>query len=67
MIAVMKAELVGNSVEVSLAPSEAMSIAVTVVITAALAALAGWQVAFIAFGSSLLCAVGLDLVQRLDE
>lgn len=62
----METEVVGNSVEVSLSSSATISIASAFVLAAGLTLLAGWQVAFVALGLSLLVAVGLDVAQRLD-
>lgn len=62
----MKAEVTGNAIELSFSRSEALLLGISVVLVAVLTVLAGWQVAFVAFGLSLLGAVAVDLVEQSD-
>lgn len=62
----MRAEVKGSSIELSFARSEALLLGISAVLVGVLTVLAGWQVAFVAAGISLLGAVAVDLVQRSD-
>ena len=62
----MKAQVSGNSIEFSLSASDALLVGLSVLMVVALAVLAGWQVAFVALGVSLLGAGAVDAVQRSD-
>ena len=62
----MKAEVSGNAIEVTFSPSEALLLGLSVLLVVVLTVVAGWQVAFVALGLSLLGAGAVDLVQQSD-
>lgn len=62
----MKAEVTGNAIEVSVSSGEAVLLGISTVLVVILTVLAGWQVAFVALGLSLLGAAGVDAVQQAD-
>ena len=62
----MKAEVTGNTLEVAFSRVEALSVALIVVLAVVLLVFAGWEIAVVALGMSLLGAGMVDLVQRSD-
>lgn len=62
----MKAEVSGNSIELTFSPSEVLLLGISVVMVAMLFFVAGWQIAFVALGLSLLGAGAVDAVQQAD-
>lgn len=63
----IKAEVSGSSIEISSSMSDALLLAISLVFVAVLVVLAGWQVAFVALGLSLIGAGTVDAVQRSDN
>ena len=59
----MKAEVAGNAIELSLSPSEAMLLGISVLLVAVLMLVAGWEIALVALGLSLLGAGAVAVVQ----
>ena len=62
----MRAEVVGNAIEVTLSRSDAILLAMSAALALLLAFAAGWPVAVVAAGLSLLGAVAVDSVQRSE-
>ena len=62
----MKAEPTGNAIEFVLSRSEALLLGISALLVVVLTVLAGWQVAFVALGLSLLGAGAIDSVQQSD-
>lgn len=62
----MRAEVSTTAVEFRVSQGEALLLALSVILVAALVIAAGWQVAFVALGLSLLGAAAVDAIQRAD-
>jgi hypothetical protein len=62
----MKAEVSGNAIEIVAPRSEVLLLGISAVLLGALLGFAGWQVAFVTLGVSLMGAGVVDLVQRAD-
>ena len=62
----MKAEVTGNAIEVSVSAGEAVLLGISILLVVVLTVLAGWQVAFVALALSLLGAGAVDAVQQAD-
>ena len=62
----MKAEVTGTAIEVSVSASEAVLLGISALFVIVLTVVAGWQVAFVALALSLLGAGAVDAVQRAD-
>ena len=60
----MKAQISGNAVELSLPAGEALSLGISAAMVGVLLLVAGWQVAFVALGLSVGGAVAVDWVQQ---
>lgn len=62
----MKAEVTANAIEFEISRSEALLLGLSALFVVALTVLAGWEVAFVALGLSLLGAAAVDMAQRAD-